>query len=64
MFFLFLVSGVIFIPAFIAGLGLISPFCATCGDFRIHYNEHPSFWAGIRSHFRWLRRMGTPITIA
>jgi linoleoyl-CoA desaturase len=36
----------------------------TCGDFGIHYNEHPSFWAGIRSHFRWLRRMGTPITIA
>jgi linoleoyl-CoA desaturase len=33
-----------------------------CHDFRIPYNEHPSFWAGIRSHFRWLRRMGTPIT--
>jgi linoleoyl-CoA desaturase len=35
-----------------------------CRDFGIPYNEHPSFWAGIRSHFRWLRRMGRPITIA
>ena len=35
----------------------------TCREFRIQYNEHESFWSGIRSHFCWLRTMGTPITI-
>jgi len=34
-----------------------------CQDYRIPYNEHASFWAGIRSHFRWVRKMGTLITI-
>jgi hypothetical protein len=24
---------------------------------------HRSFWAGLGSHFRWLRRMGMPDTI-
>jgi linoleoyl-CoA desaturase len=32
----------------------------TCRDFGIRYTAHPSFWAGITSHFRWLRRMGMP----
>ncbi|MCH8843607.1 MAG: fatty acid desaturase [SAR324 cluster bacterium] len=36
----------------------------TCRDFGIRYYEHPTFWAGILSHFRWLRRMGMPGTIA
>jgi linoleoyl-CoA desaturase len=28
---------------------------ATCRDFGVRYAEHPSFWAGIAAHFRWLR---------
>jgi hypothetical protein len=24
------------------------------------YSEHASVWAGLASHFRWLRRMGAP----
>jgi len=31
----------------------------TCRDFRITYNEHASIRAGLLSHFRWLRQMGT-----
>jgi linoleoyl-CoA desaturase len=34
----------------------------TCREFGIRYTVHPSFWAGIGSHFRWLRRMGMPTT--
>ncbi len=30
----------------------------TCRDYGIKYNEHPSFRAGLASHFRWLRQMG------
>jgi hypothetical protein len=26
----------------------------------VRYAEHPSFWAGLASHYRWLRRMGVP----
>jgi len=32
----------------------------TCREFGVKYNEHASFWAGVVSHFRWLRRMGMP----
>jgi linoleoyl-CoA desaturase len=32
----------------------------TCREFGIEYTVHRSFWAGIASHFRWLRRMGQP----
>ena len=32
----------------------------TCGEFGIAYREHASFWSGIRSHMRWLKRMGAP----
>ncbi len=32
----------------------------TCREFGIRYQEHPSFWAGIVSHYRWLRSMGAP----
>ena len=35
----------------------------TCREFGIRYMAHRSFGAGIRSHFRWLRRMGMPDTI-
>jgi len=30
----------------------------TCREFGVKYTEHPSFRAGLASHFRWLRRMG------
>lgn len=32
----------------------------TCREYGLVYREHPSFRAGLISHFRWLRRMGTP----
>ncbi|MBZ5536748.1 MAG: acyl-CoA desaturase [Acidobacteriia bacterium] len=31
----------------------------TCHKFGLKYNENRSFWAGVASHFRWLRQMGT-----
>jgi linoleoyl-CoA desaturase len=31
----------------------------TCREFGVRYAEHASVLAGLRSHFRWLRRMGT-----
>ena len=34
----------------------------TCREFGIRYTVHRSFWAGVGSHFRWLRRMGMPNT--
>lgn len=34
----------------------------TCREFGVEYHEHASFWAGVISHFRWLRRMGMPDT--
>ena len=30
----------------------------TCQEFGVRYNMHPSFAAGIASHYSWLRRMG------
>jgi linoleoyl-CoA desaturase len=30
----------------------------TCREFDIQYNEHPTFRAGVLSHYRWLREMG------
>lgn len=33
----------------------------TCSEFGIAYKEHESFWAGLSSHFRWLRHMGSPV---
>jgi linoleoyl-CoA desaturase len=32
----------------------------TCRDYGLHYTAHPTFRAGVVSHFRWLRRMGRP----
>lgn len=31
----------------------------TCRDFGVRYGEHRSFRAGVSSHFRWLRLMGS-----
>jgi linoleoyl-CoA desaturase len=30
----------------------------TCRKFGVEYRSHATLWAGIASHFRWLRRMG------
>jgi linoleoyl-CoA desaturase len=30
----------------------------TCREFGIEYHTHPTFFAGVASHFRWLKRMG------
>ncbi len=30
-----------------------------CQEFGVRYVDHPSFWTGMVSHFRWLRQMGT-----
>jgi linoleoyl-CoA desaturase len=30
----------------------------TCRELGVKYSEHKTFWSGIASHFRWLRRMG------
>jgi linoleoyl-CoA desaturase len=32
----------------------------TCRDYGVKYAVHESFWAGLASHYRWLRRMGMP----
>jgi linoleoyl-CoA desaturase len=32
----------------------------TCREFRLKYLAHDTFWAGLASHFRWLRQMGRP----
>lgn len=36
----------------------------TCREFGVKYTEHKSFWKGVASHFRWLRQMGMPDSIA
>jgi len=30
----------------------------TCREFGVKYTEHVSLWAGVASHFRWLRHLG------
>jgi linoleoyl-CoA desaturase len=30
----------------------------TCREFGVRYNEHKTLWAGLVSHYRWLRKMG------
>ncbi|MBD2548587.1 acyl-CoA desaturase [Microcystis elabens FACHB-917] len=32
----------------------------TCRDCQVPFRSHPSFLAGVASHYRWLRRMGQP----
>jgi linoleoyl-CoA desaturase len=32
----------------------------TCREYGVTFNEHPTFRAGVASHFRWLRQMGRP----
>jgi linoleoyl-CoA desaturase len=37
---------------------------AACAEYGISYNEHASFWAGLCSHARWLKRLGGSEAIA
>ncbi len=30
----------------------------TCREFGVRYTAHESFWKGLASHYRWLRRLG------
>jgi len=30
----------------------------TCNEYGVKYGEHPTFWSGVASHYRWLRLMG------
>jgi linoleoyl-CoA desaturase len=30
----------------------------TCVEYGVKYQVHPTFWAGVVSHYRWLKRMG------
>jgi linoleoyl-CoA desaturase len=32
----------------------------TSREFGVRYSVHPSLWAALASHFRWLRGMGAP----
>ncbi len=32
---------------------------ATCREYGVRYVVHSTFWAGIKSHYRWLKRMGS-----
>jgi linoleoyl-CoA desaturase len=32
----------------------------TCREYGVRYAAHPTFWAGVASHVRWLRQMGQP----
>lgn len=32
----------------------------TCREYGVKYQVHSSFWAGVVSHYRWLRLMGRP----
>ncbi|MEA5389842.1 acyl-CoA desaturase [Cyanobium gracile UHCC 0139] len=36
----------------------------TCRDCQVPFRTHPSFLAGVASHYRWLRRMGQPPSVA
>ena len=36
----------------------------TCREFGVRYSEHRTLWAGIVSHTRWLRRMGTGVSVS
>jgi linoleoyl-CoA desaturase len=30
---------------------------STCREYGVRYAEHRTFWTGVASHYRWLRRM-------
>jgi linoleoyl-CoA desaturase len=32
----------------------------TCKEYGVRYTAFPTMWAGIVSHYRWLKRMGMP----
>ena len=29
-----------------------------CKEYGVRFSTHPTFWAGVVSHYRWLRHMG------
>jgi linoleoyl-CoA desaturase len=33
----------------------------TCREYGVRYLVHKSVWAGLKSHIRWLRRLGMPV---
>ena len=33
---------------------------ATCNEYGVRYVSHKTFWAGVTSHYRWLRRLSKP----
>ena len=37
---------------------------AACVEYGVTYRTHRSFAAGIASHYRWLRRLARPVTVA
>lgn len=37
---------------------------STCREFGVRFNEHKTLWAGLVSHYRWLRRMAQPPSAA
>jgi linoleoyl-CoA desaturase len=36
----------------------------TCREYGVAYRAHPTFFAGLRSHYRWLKQMGRPEPVA
>ncbi len=30
-----------------------------CDKYNVHYNEMPTFWSSIKSHIRWMKKMGS-----
>ncbi|MBW4562275.1 MAG: acyl-CoA desaturase [Mojavia pulchra JT2-VF2] len=36
----------------------------TCQEFGVKYKKHKSIWAGISSHFHWMRRLGMANTMS
>ena len=29
-----------------------------CKEYGVRFSSHPTFWAGVVSHYRWLKHMG------
>ncbi|MBN1129802.1 MAG: acyl-CoA desaturase [Chitinispirillaceae bacterium] len=34
---------------------------ATCREFGVRYQAHPTFLSGVAAHYRWLKKMGRPL---
>jgi linoleoyl-CoA desaturase len=35
-----------------------------CREYDVPYHAHPTFFSGLRSHYRWLKKMGRPEPVA